>query len=856
VNTSGLPSQSSGQPTGQSLGQSLWERHTQTALNGGVRAGVGTGLGASIHDRHTAFVASPLQRAASSHAAGADAQSRPVVIGRRAYADPEQPESIGEQSYVVPRAHVVPQALSMSRNGASAGDIRGRALDRPVDTPVSDVVASRVDFSNCAANSLGETTRDSGQASNAPRDAAPARIAVATNQVDEVSSVERLADEPVVAASWHGGIDRAPVAQSGAVPVLRAAVSGIVGSVVEGKAVQLAISPVGTGQLARGALVFRQAADALQSIKPALPGPMHMPKPTVAVLWPDTQHALAQTPEGAQRVSLARSVLSAARDVPRDVPYDAPHALMRRVRESRAEVGPLSQHPLAIAMRVVSSIGAASEVFRARVRGSPVSDPLREQRAPVNVIPTHMESRADRMMTDMVAMPLITQESVGATANRAAASELTATDTRIHDARAPINRSTSSATRQGVGARDADESVAARIGNHEPEPVAAAPRETAVMPVETPVPHLSRALAADRMRETPGLLAGSAAAHFSTTHAQAIVGLLRGAGTRPEEPRAVSRAATNADPAHWSARMPTPVSAMPGDVPREQGVDRVLAMQAFDPVQDRPALPAVDRSPERVKTDAPALTAAPTLQAGAPLLHAAAINRVSAPDQADGERTRGASPNATALTDQGSQASKIVPAGSPSISTPPVRFIQTSAHVDPMPAIRARVDRQFKPARVQAAEPERSSVTTAARIVSTPQPVNSHTDSRVPDLLRVFAMSVPRLADAADADNLGQKASSSLPACSGTSGQDSVSHAGTIDRLADQYGVVPVDRQHAGPPPGGTHGAAQNASAIAKTATSAVGSAIDPGELAEQAWQIIQDKLAMERERRGFASWP
>jgi hypothetical protein len=301
---------------------------------------------------------------------------------------------------------------------------------------------------------------------------------------------------------------------------------------------------------------------------------------------------------------------------------------------------------------------------------------------------------------------------------------------------------------------------------------------------------------------------------------------------------------------------------VPSVVQREQGVERALPIQAFDPTQDRTASPVIDRSPERTKTDAPALTAAPALYAGAPLLRAVAINRISASDHADGELMRGLAPDATALTDHMDQAGQAdhtrhsVPADLPSIPTPSKQPVQTSTDADPMPAIHARVERQLQLARVQAAEPVRSSLTTAAQLVSTPQPMNPHAESRVPNLLRVFATSVPWAARAADADRPAQTASSSPAGRGGTSGQSSVSHAATIDRLADQYGVVPVDTQQAGPSPGGTHRPAQNASAIAKTATSGAGNTIDASELAEQAWQIIQDKLAVERERRGFASWP
>jgi hypothetical protein len=64
-----------------------------------------------------------------------------------------------------------------------------------------------------------------------------------------------------------------------------------------------------------------------------------------------------------------------------------------------------------------------------------------------------------------------------------------------------------------------------------------------------------------------------------------------------------------------------------------------------------------------------------------------------------------------------------------------------------------------------------------------------------------------------------------------------------VDRLAEQYGVIPIDAQKTAAGPAGAM-----APAAQKTD--------DPHELAEKVWQVIQDKLAVERERRGYTSWP
>ncbi|MBC8724328.1 hypothetical protein F6X37_22870 [Paraburkholderia sp. 31.1] len=82
-----------------------------------------------------------------------------------------------------------------------------------------------------------------------------------------------------------------------------------------------------------------------------------------------------------------------------------------------------------------------------------------------------------------------------------------------------------------------------------------------------------------------------------------------------------------------------------------------------------------------------------------------------------------------------------------------------------------------------------------------------------------------------------------------------------IDRAAEQYGVIsPVTHvtRDAGAP--ATASTPPTASVSADTpATAAAGSAANPGadasEIAEQAWQLILDKLAIEQERRGYTSW-
>jgi len=75
----------------------------------------------------------------------------------------------------------------------------------------------------------------------------------------------------------------------------------------------------------------------------------------------------------------------------------------------------------------------------------------------------------------------------------------------------------------------------------------------------------------------------------------------------------------------------------------------------------------------------------------------------------------------------------------------------------------------------------------------------------------------------------------------------------SVDRYAEQYGVVPADIHRAVPPLPGAHPSAQGMASHAPHGGSTMD---DVTELAERAWQIIQDKLASERERRGFASWP
>lgn len=83
-----------------------------------------------------------------------------------------------------------------------------------------------------------------------------------------------------------------------------------------------------------------------------------------------------------------------------------------------------------------------------------------------------------------------------------------------------------------------------------------------------------------------------------------------------------------------------------------------------------------------------------------------------------------------------------------------------------------------------------------------------------------------------------------------------------IDRTAEQYGVIsPIahimrDAGTSAPPSMPPPTASPIANTPAAAAASPVASASnDAGELAERAWQLILDKLAIEQERRGYTSW-
>ncbi|SIT43324.1 hypothetical protein BN2475_420053 [Paraburkholderia ribeironis] len=83
-----------------------------------------------------------------------------------------------------------------------------------------------------------------------------------------------------------------------------------------------------------------------------------------------------------------------------------------------------------------------------------------------------------------------------------------------------------------------------------------------------------------------------------------------------------------------------------------------------------------------------------------------------------------------------------------------------------------------------------------------------------------------------------------------------------IDRAAEQYGVISplthISRDAGAPATASTPPPPTSATADTR-ATAAAGSAANPAadasELAEQAWQLILDKLAIEQERRGYTSW-
>jgi hypothetical protein len=90
----------------------------------------------------------------------------------------------------------------------------------------------------------------------------------------------------------------------------------------------------------------------------------------------------------------------------------------------------------------------------------------------------------------------------------------------------------------------------------------------------------------------------------------------------------------------------------------------------------------------------------------------------------------------------------------------------------------------------------------------------------------------------------------------------------SIDRIAEQYGVVspasPIMRDVAPgawlatPPaaaPVTSVSAVTTTSTLAPAAPAANAAATDPDELAERAWRLILDRLAIEQERRGYTTW-
>ncbi|EDZ98301.1 hypothetical protein BH160DRAFT_6400 [Burkholderia sp. H160] len=88
------------------------------------------------------------------------------------------------------------------------------------------------------------------------------------------------------------------------------------------------------------------------------------------------------------------------------------------------------------------------------------------------------------------------------------------------------------------------------------------------------------------------------------------------------------------------------------------------------------------------------------------------------------------------------------------------------------------------------------------------------------------------------------------------------SEPAVIDRAAEQYGVISpvthVTRDAGAPVTASTPPPTASATADTRStapAGSAANAGADASELAEQAWQLILDKLAIEQERRGYTSW-
>ncbi len=867
-------------------------------------------MGAAIQDRHTEFVAGPLRRASGRDATG-DAQNWPVVVGWRTRFDPQPPDvPLAGTHRVVARAQLTELPVASAHDQFSAD-----ALLLTTDARQDDGQIPRTHASTDRAGSAAASAADEAGAQSAPTVSPVASVPTAASAAiasivardgaqpahapDPVAPIGRRAIDRVASATASEQPESPQVhaapQQAARKPDVRADQS-VAGDLTDATALQRSIS---TGHV-HGESVQQHAGEGSASVRDAMVPQSRTPLVPSGSLTIGEPSARGSVESRAQvtnaltsvtmRMPMAASVASGTHEIATPRPstmlttasrQPLPGVMHGVIHRERGRRGTLEQ-PLASPMRVASHNpslnlkGASSastsatrtvwpavnEAVRERIASRVQTDAAAARtasnvvgeavlartasRIPSDVAPVRTERAIDRATREAVAMwptaNTMQRASVYGSVSRAASAlperRRLAVDHHTLLAPAPIVSAPSQPAREWAGA-PARETAAS---SHNP---ADARTQVAAAVLHADANNPSRAEAsseAHRPHEPHEPVATLPVARLTDVNARAIVNLLRGSSERrslQRDPAIESDAKVLADaPAVAEPSSHLPIKPIPPNhAGRETAGSRTASLSGA-------AGPGEAATLARVV----ARTATPP---SAPW---------SASTAAAGTLESGPQPRPTSTNE-------VVP-GSTAVSSDPQwiakPLTQPSGmmfHHDFPTSMHTSVERQAdfthepggrgQPPSYDFSPPSIDERSTAS--------VRGAPVARSPYVHRVFTPSGSWAMRATGARAVQRSPLPLLPAygaparhaaAASPTGSDPSTPPVAIDRLAEQYGVIPVDTQKTAARPAGATAPAQTAPAPAAQKTA------DPNELAEKVWEVIQDKLAVERERRGYASWP
>lgn len=856
---------STGSSETRTLGHSIWQRHTHAALNTGVRT---REIGAAVYQRHADFVASAWRRMSGRGAADDAGESRPVVIGRRIHVDREPPESGMPATRPVARARVIPQDGAISRERASGGEHAGAATDdaRPASVALTERIAGapsasagthRVESASVdrtgepvhvtqagftvagdagdAGDSLSPISPISPVGSRDPRDmvkAPPSRAADA-HSGGAASTVRKVGDVVDIHDVGNDG-SGAPAAT----PMLTRErrpdrlLADTPPFVVMRAPARTPPQSAGTTALPGTAWQHVSGTMALPAVHARVPRMASAPKPLVAALhrWlgdaggaagPATglgvlqPHAMTRSVDFAaagrlgtftragregrtDHVTLSRSIT-----LPGNTAGDA--ASRTPAAEARFDGMAIREAGASMPGEGVRSATGGAELNRDAVDAEPVQRASSAMAMPVVAARAESESdaRTEPAAVVLPAEPALTDRTVDS----------------VMDANARSIVQWLRDTKASAGER------AAAVHREVDRAVVAGAATIATRTANDTGPIVARVIASPVVRAT-----GHSGVR-SDADSAARSGMAGGSVSAPEV------LAHDAQDAH-TAHEPAHSQAVP---------TRVIARtQSAVPVQTVTAAQTLHHA--RTGSEAP-----PVATASAHVTSPREIRADS--DNPLAIATHGKAAIALALGS--AQARRDASLVSPSPKGSTVQRRDAGGHRGSV----ALPDFALAPA--HAGEPSLPAVAPARVAPSAHATAVRRGDTRMPDILRVLASAGPVAVPSAAVPEAVQSRASSVMRSSGVQAQpgaatsqgvsrSEAAESSEVERLADEYGVVPAALQRAVTPPD----AQPAALPAAPGALHAGGRADDVDELAERVWQIIQDRLASERERRGYASWP